>query len=264
MRLNGFDIIWVDACTYLSGTCVSKHEHTFSHFIYVESGAGEIVIDKEKYDMQPDSIFLIPPFIEHTFSNSGENPLKTLEVKFSFNSGEDAIEKLPYCVNVKNVPVKAVLKTILKETTSKKPQAQNVRDLNFRLLLLYLMRSNEQNGDAVIRNNKRENFPEIDRVISYIYENLANEITLEELAEIAGFEKNYFTRKFKRQTNRTPIIFIRDKRIEKAKQLLRYSDMNVSQIALETGFKTVHYFSEVFRMCTGERPSEYREKNKIL
>ena len=264
MDFSSFDIIWVEGCSYLSGAGVPKHKHAFFHFIYVDSGEGKIVIDKVKYSMLPANIYLIPPFIRHEFINNCKNPLKTFEIKFSLNSEDGIIKELPYCMNVKNYPIKAVLQTILKEASDKMPMFRNVINSNFQLLLSYLMRCNEEYGDnAVCDNKKKESFPEIDKVIDYIYENLANEITLDNLAEIAGFEKNYFTRKFKRQTNCTPIIFVREKRIEKAKELLRYSDMNISQIALATGFKTVHYLSEVFMECMGERPSEYRDKNKV-
>ena len=72
------------------------------------------------------------------------------------------------------------------------------------------------------------------------------------------FESFLVCRKFKKTTQYTPMSYIKEKRLEKAKELLHRSDMNISQIALASGFKTVHYFSKVFYESTGIRPSDYR------
>ena len=138
-------------------------------------------------------------------------------------------------------------------------------NLNFQLLIAYLLRCYDDIRENLDCDKNSENFSsEIDAVISYIYENLAEDMSLDELARIAGFEKNYFLRKLKKRTKQTPMNFIKEKRIEKAKELLLYSDMNISQIAIATGFKTIHYFSKVFYETTGARPLNYRNENKII
>ena len=264
MDFSNFDIIWVESCTYQRETGISKHRHAFFHFLYVDSGSGEITIGENRYTMDAGSIYLVPPFVDHAFFNVAKTDLKTLEIKFSLNSGETvgAIEKLPACINVKSSPVKAILRTIIKEHDKRQPLSAKVISLNFQLLLTYLQRFGE-NMDGTEESDRKKLSPEIEKAVNYICEHLTEELNLEMLANIVGFEKNYFLRKFKKQTNRTPIEYIREKRLEKAKELLRYSDMNISQVALATGFKSVHYFSKVFLKHIGKGPMSYKDANKI-
>ena len=56
----------------------------------------------------------------------------------------------------------------------------------------------------------------------------------------------------------TPMEFIRCKRIETAKDLLLFSDMNITQIAYSTGFKSIHHFSNTFFKYTGIRPNQFK------
>lgn len=259
METGDFKIIWVSHCSYSSETGVSCHKHPFFHLIYVESGEGEIIINEKVYRMFPDNVYLIPPFTGHSFTSCENRELKSIEIKFSLYDGEGICCKLPLCIKVKNSPIKAILMTILKENADKLPMFSDVVSVNFELLMLHLLRCTPEDFNAQEYDiRKKENSPEIDKAVEFIDNNLSEEISLTALAEVAGFEKNYFSRKFKKQINRTPMAFIQDKRIERAKELLIYSDMNISQIALATGFKTVHYFSNMFLKHTGKRPLEYR------
>lgn len=259
METRDFKIIWVSHCSYSSGNGVSCHKHPFFHLIYVESGEGEIIINEKAYRMLPDNVYLIPPFTRHSFENCENRELKSIEIKFSVDDEGSIYCKLPLCMKVNDSPVKAILMTILKENADKLPMFSDVVSVNFELLMLHLLRCNPEHFNAQGYDiRKKDKSPEIDKAIEFIDNNLSEEISLTTLAEVAGFEKNYFSRKFKKQTNRTPMAFIKDKRIERAKELLIYSDMNISQIALETGFNTVHYFSNVFLEHTGKRPLEYR------
>ena len=147
---------------------------------------------------------------------------------------------------------------IHRETLEKEPFFFEIVNMNFRLIITYLYREYQNFYEIVTDDGTEKNVSEINKVLDYIFENLTEDISLEVLADIAGFEKNYFLRKFKKTTQYTPMSYIKEKRLEKAKELLHRSDMNISQIALASGFKTVHYFSKVFYESTGIRPSDYR------
>lgn len=254
-----FDIIWTEFRVYSKEIIIQKHKHDFFHFIYVDSGTGCITIGDKTFDMLPGKLYAVPMNTEHGFFSKGKTPLETFEIKFYAGEKEaETIHNLfPYCINVENTPVSSILLALYQESHDTKPLSSDIIRMQFRLFLTYLLRSCEQvQTDS---GHSTENLsPEIEKVTRYITENLSEDISLETLADIAGFEKNYFLRKFKKQLKCTPIVFIRNKRIEKAKELLRYSDMNITQIALSMGFKSVHYFSKVFYEDTHIRPSEYK------
>ena len=266
MDFGKFEIIWIESCAYPRGTVVEKHEHTFFHFIYVDDGIGEITIEGKDYAMTEGNIYMLPPGIEHMFLNKNNALLKSLEIKFQINDKETEtlINELPLIMNAKEYYVKSQLLSIYKESIASEYLSDEVISHKFQLMLTYLFRCyrdyiNESAGGDGLKNCPSE----IDKTIRYINENYGEKISLEELADVAGFEKNYFLRKFKKTKKCTPMAFLRKIRIEKAKELLCFSDMSVSQIAYMTGFETVHHFSNVFLKNTGTRPREYREANKL-
>ena len=61
---------------------------------------------------------------------------------------------------------------------------------------------------------------------------------------------------------KTFIEYVTEKRIEKAKKLLRQTDKPSSEIAKEVGYRDAHYFSFVFRKLVGRNPREYRAEKK--
>lgn len=96
-------------------------------------------------------------------------------------------------------------------------------------------------------------------VLSYIEENYASSITLDELSAVARLNKCYFCRMFKKATNSTVTDFINWVRIYKAQRLLTSSRKAISEISYETGFSSISYFNRTFRRITKITPSEYRK-----
>jgi len=60
----------------------------------------------------------------------------------------------------------------------------------------------------------------------------------------------------------TPVDFIRSVKLEKAKELLQKSDLNIAAIAYETGFSNPNYFTKVFKTCYKITPSEFVAENR--
>jgi AraC family transcriptional regulator, arabinose operon regulatory protein len=95
-------------------------------------------------------------------------------------------------------------------------------------------------------------------VLQYIEAHLTDNLTVEELAQIAHFHPNYFIQLFKNFTGNSPIQYINRVRLEKAKHLLTMTELNVSAIADAVGLE-LSYFSRMFREHNGVSPTAYRE-----
>jgi AraC family transcriptional regulator len=98
-------------------------------------------------------------------------------------------------------------------------------------------------------------------ILDFIQANLHKEISVDELATMACFSKDHFTRIFKSILGIPPHEYIIRKRIEKAQALLLTSDLSQLQIMEETGIKNVSYFSRIFKKHTDKTPTEYRKHN---
>ena len=98
----------------------------------------------------------------------------------------------------------------------------------------------------------------LNRVIDYIAATLDSELTIEKLASIASMNPIYFARVFKKRLGIAPHQFILSKRIERAKELLVYSDTPIVDIALATGFSSQSHLSSVFKQVVGTTPKNFR------
>jgi len=97
----------------------------------------------------------------------------------------------------------------------------------------------------------------------YIDANFASgDISLYSTAEYVGISPNHLSTVFAQETGENFIDYITRIRIEKAKQLLRDTDMKSADIAYETGFGDPHYFSNIFKKNTGLSPREFRLSRK--
>lgn len=96
------------------------------------------------------------------------------------------------------------------------------------------------------------------RVLDFIADKLGEDITLSQLAAIAGMSPHYFSQLFKQSTGRTPYHYVLLKRIERAKEQLCNPKSSVMEAALGTGFQNPSHFARVFRQLVGTTPSRFR------
>src|SRR5688572_3587151 len=83
-------------------------------------------------------------------------------------------------------------------------------------------------------------------------------ITIEQLSREAALSPYYFIRLFRRVYRQTPHQYLVQQRIAKAKELLRTSDMPITDICAEVGFESLGSFSALFSKVAGISPSAYR------
>ncbi|MEP1093805.1 MAG: AraC family transcriptional regulator [Cyclobacteriaceae bacterium] len=87
---------------------------------------------------------------------------------------------------------------------------------------------------------------------------LFSNLSVEELAKLSNLSLSSFKREFKAEFDDTPTNYINFKKVEKAKELLRITQMQISEIAYEVGFNDSLYFTRLFKKKTGTTPTAYR------
>lgn len=100
--------------------------------------------------------------------------------------------------------------------------------------------------------------------ISYIQLNLNQELSVTFLAERANLHTDYFSRLFQQYTGERPVKYIQEKRIERAQYLMVTTQMTYSEIATQTGFENVFYFSKIFKKITGMSPGNYKKQMDMV
>ncbi len=100
----------------------------------------------------------------------------------------------------------------------------------------------------------------VQKAINYIREHCQEEISLTTVAEYVRLNPTYFSRFFKEETGCSFVEYLKKLRIEKAKELLRTSNLKIYEICEALGYQSVQYFSTLFKNMVGVTPQEYREK----
>ncbi|WP_231637300.1 bifunctional transcriptional activator/DNA repair enzyme AdaA [Paenibacillus sp. FJAT-27812] len=139
---------------------------------------------------------------------------------------------------------------------SKAPNKENVR----------LFENAEQARSAHFRPCKRckptgERMPDdewVDIITQYIDSHYREILTLDTLADMCHGSPYHLQRTFKRMKGMTPVEYIQQTRITKAKEYLAHTDRAVSDIALNVGMANTSYFITLFKKKTGRTPNDYR------
>ncbi len=98
----------------------------------------------------------------------------------------------------------------------------------------------------------------------YIYAHIRERITVADLAEETGLSAGYLSRLFKKQTGESVSAYIRGQKIAVAKNLLRFSDYPMADIAARLAFSSQSHFIQQFREQEGMTPKEYRDTHYML
>lgn len=101
------------------------------------------------------------------------------------------------------------------------------------------------------------------RVRNFIEENLADDPSLRDLAQAAGLSPWHFARTLRQTTGISPVRYLQQCRVQRAKTLLTNTDLAIAEVALAVGFKNQEHFARVFRRLTGTTAASYRRTVRL-
>ncbi len=113
-----------------------------------------------------------------------------------------------------------------------------------------------------LRKNRRDDTKSIIRKAqSYLECNYSNDgLSLDVLAEYLYLSPAYFSKLFKKETGKTYMEYLTRLRIQKAKELLKKTNIRINDIGSAVGYSNSQYFITLFKKLTGKTPSDYRER----
>ena len=128
-------------------------------------------------------------------------------------------------------------------------EQESIRDI-YTILLLALSNVRE----VYLPGDKQE---KIAPAIDHISQNYHKSITNDELAALTGLSTVYFRKLFTQVTGMSPIAYVHDLRIRKAKEMLKSDYGSLSDVAESLGYASLYDFSRTFKKHTGVPPSRY-------
>ncbi len=216
----------------------------WSLLLFEYHGAAEI--NGDRYALAPEYALLLPPGTRRRFELCG--PSKHRAVHFHWNdSGK---------VRLYDCAGEAIrLRRDFDDMMGMRP-AQPAR-ANVRLwdMLWRLVDLPELPGNANTATHSA-----LRKALQFIELHLAEAITIPEIANEAGFSHNHLTRLFKQHVDESPIRYIRQRRMEQAAHLLRFTNLPIKVIAAEVGLADLQKFNRTAHAVWGCSPSALREK----
>ncbi len=113
--------------------------------------------------------------------------------------------------------------------------------------------------NQVVVDKKQEDIKPIRDAKQYIKDHYKEPISLEIVSDYVGFNAAYFSSLFKKETNTTFSEYLTGVRMERAKELLKESNLNVATICEEVGYNDIKNFTKGFAKYTNLKPNEYRK-----
>ena len=127
------------------------------------------------------------------------------------------------------------------------------------------MRATDCRGDADLSRQPVRALQKwrLKRVVEYVDTNLSSKVSLLDLAAVAGLSRMHFACQFRAATGLRPHEFLLQRRICRAKELMRGTSMTIAEIALTVGFLTQAHFTTVFKRFVGYTPRQWRTVNQV-
>jgi len=250
----------------------------FTRIYLITQGSGSLIIGNQKMLLGAGYLYLIPSFTSCTYhfgkglshyyihlSIDQQNGLSAYSMYSIVN--QTPAENVDCCLFLRLVEINPGLelphhhpnvyqtKLWLNKKVMYKTPSQHLETIGIlkQLFSRFVKPEQSHSVTSMLKYN-------IQSILLYIQNNLHSKIKVEELAEMACFSKDHFSRVFKSITGLAPCDYIIRKRLERAQFLLLTTELGQKQIIEQTGFKSTSYFSRTFKKNTTYTPEKYRQQ----
>lgn len=242
--------------------------HGHHHFLLtlVTAGEGVQTLNGKEIPFGPGDLFLLSPADFHKNTVAPGASFTYYGLKFTYElldarlSELCALDKLPLHLHLPE-PAAATARFVFRQLIAECQSGQE--QLGSRAYIQALV---EQLVILALRQMKQEEqtCPEafINRALGYLYTHFSEAITVGDAASYVGYTPNYFNTCFHRQMGQPFGEYLRQMRLTYAENLLRSSPLPVTEVAYESGFGSLSYFSRCFRDRYGVSPQEFRKNER--
>lgn len=253
----------------------SGEAHDFWELVYVDRGAVEIKRDEETIVLRQGELVFHKPNEFHSIRALDSSPNFFV---ISFVCDSAAMDHFVRYETKLDASLKPYISSIIKEAKAayslKKNDpyqgklirrsdapvgAEHLIKLYLEQLLVFLVRSITDGGKTGVFPNKESMETHlVVAVKQLIAEHIYEPFSVSALCATLGYSKSYLSKIFRLQSGSTIADYAREKKIERAKELIREGIYNFTEISDRLAFDNPQYFSRVFKRMTGLTPTEFR------
>ncbi|WP_066056763.1 GH39 family glycosyl hydrolase [Robertmurraya korlensis] len=247
---------------------VTNHWHDSIEIIFVLKGKVSVSVNDKRYDLNEKDIFLINANDIHSIQHQEDNLLLALQIPIPDlkNHIKDADSYVFSCKSFlfdeshqgEFNEIRALLAQMM-WVINKEGEGYELQIQSLYFQLIYLLRKNFR--DENVKENKISSQKHIDRLLritSYVKDNFKQEITLNELAQIEFLSIHYLSKFIQKHLGMPFSKYVDSIRLDHAVKDIVFTDIPLTQIALDNGFASVKAFNRAFKEFYHQTPSEYR------
>lgn len=252
------------------------HRHDFCELVIVTRGSSMHWLEGKEFPVTAGDVFLLQGQQTHFFHD--RQNLDLINIMYDpekIGIPESELRKMPgYCamfmleptyrrqhrfasrLHLKRVPlaqVEQLAEAMEREHDQENPGYEVVLRAKLLELMVYLSRAytetDSTEGHALLR---------VGNVIGALEHDFSKDWKLDDLIAKAHMSRSNLMRVFRKATGQTPIEYLVRLRIQKAMELLRNSNLSITEIAMEVGFNDSNYFTRQFRRIVGKSPRSFR------
>ena len=237
----------------------SLHTHRCAEVFFITGGHGRFRTRQGDIPVTIRDVVIVNANVPHTEVSQLESPLAytVLGVEgLGTLAGAEGYTMLHLHTGWEELVL--CLRLMLQEAEGALPGHEAVCQNLLEVVMIRLGRQRDitLSGEAAGPRSSRE----CDLVRRYIDNHFKENLTLDQLAQMAHLSKYYLVHAFRREFGASPISYLIGRRIEESRFLLRETDHTLSLIAEILGFSSLSYFSQCFRRVEGVSPMEYRKR----
>jgi AraC-like DNA-binding protein len=259
------EVFWIARYDYEPQWRVLPHSHDFFQLFYILDGEGVATLGSMQIGLREKRILLVPPGSMHGIHASENAALKTLDTKFNVRCDDLRQElcRITAPMDDGGNQIRPLLERIRVEGLKAQGWYRQICNalLMQAAVLLLRLNSGETCGPRFPDACTRRNTPE-EKIREYIERNYRRDLSLREIADYIGYTPEYLSTLFSSATGVSVHHYLMHVRIERAKELLRGSDLPIKEICWECGFKSIHHFSRAFKDDQGVPPAAWRERER--
>lgn len=252
--------------------------------VYIESGTGRFNVDGVEYEVKDDDVFWIPPDTPHEMQ--GFPPMMKLAYvhfdlvyrpdfshwDFTVPGGMLDLRELGALMHPPAPPPVNELKgrlqmprarqlgerlhTICEHAIRATAYAQLRMSAEMLQILTIIL---EDVSSPAITDSAVRHGTAMEKTAEFMRKHCGETLSVEFLARRAGLSTCYFQRLFTQTFGMTPHAYLTELRLFKARDLMLYTTLTLSEIAMQSGFSSIHNFSRAFKRLQGTTPTEFRK-----
>jgi len=252
----------------VGGSCgyavTPDHSHPAYMFVLSYDSESEVVIEGKQIASLPNTIFALSPEIKHQ-EVQNYLPPKYCAIFIERDFFEEQFKRYSdellvfngLVINIKSHRLESLVRDFMNESQNMHHSKEMLLEALATLLTHEIIRNivDYSFHKTILSDNMM-----INESIKFMNIHFEKEITIDVLAKHSKLSKSHFTKLFTQEMQVSPMVYLKNIRLQNAKKMLRTKELNITQVAQKCGFNSTSYFTKLFKEHFSLTPKEFRLK----